>query len=227
MAFVAATAALFALGAYAGRNLSNGAVFIGFIAAFVCLIAMRFTAARSPQATVALLGAFGLLMGIAMSPTLVYYATANPKALWQAGAATALFIGALGSAGYATERDLSSVARVSFWGLVALLVFGVFAIFVNIPHASVIYSVAGLVIFAGFAGGLPAPAPDAEHRLGAAAGRVDLSGHPQRVLVLPHPVRRERPPELTSARRPGAPDAPTAGTAPFSGHGAVTGGFTV
>lgn len=150
MAFVAATAALFALGAYAGRNLSNGAVFIGFIAAFVCLIAMRFTAARSPQATVALLGAFGLLMGIAMSPTLVYYATANPKALWQAGAATALFIGALGSAGYATERDLSSVARVSFWGLVALLIFGVFAIFVNIPHASVIYSVAGLVIFAGF-----------------------------------------------------------------------------
>jgi modulator of FtsH protease len=150
MAFVAATAALFALGAYAGRNLSQGAVFIGFIAAFVCLIAMRFTASRSPQATVALLGAFGLLMGIAMSPTLTYYATVNPKALWQAGAATALFIGALGSAGYATERDLSGVARASFWALVALLVFGVVAIFVNIPHASVIYSVAGLVIFAGF-----------------------------------------------------------------------------
>jgi len=150
MGFVAATAALFALGAYAGRNLSNAAVFIGFIAAFVCLIAMRFTAARSPQATVVLLGAFGLLMGIAMSPTLVYYATVNPKALWQAGAATALFIGALGSAGYATERDLSGVARASFWALVALLGFGVVAIFVNIPHASVIYSVAGLVIFAGF-----------------------------------------------------------------------------
>ena len=150
MAFVAGTAGLFALGAYIGRNLSQGAVFIGFIAAFVALIAMRFTAARSPQATVALLGAFGLLMGIAMSPTLVYYATANPKALWQAGAATALFIGALGSAGYATERDLSGVARVSFWALVGLLVFGVVAIFVKIPHASVIYSVAGLVIFAGF-----------------------------------------------------------------------------
>jgi modulator of FtsH protease len=150
MAYVAATAALFALGAYAGRNLSNGAVFIGFIAAFVCLIAMRFTATRSPQATVALLGAFGLLIGIATSPTLVYYATADPTALWQAGGATALFIGALGSAGYATNRDLSGVARASFWALVALLVFGVVAIFVNIPHASVIYSVAGLVIFAGF-----------------------------------------------------------------------------
>ena len=150
MGFVAATAALFALGAYAGRNMSHAAVFIGFIAAFVCLIAMRFTAARSPQATVVLLGAFGLLIGIATSPTLVYYATANPKALWQAGAATALFIGALGSAGYATERDLSGVARASFWALVALLVFGVVAIFVNIPHASVLYSVAGLVIFAGF-----------------------------------------------------------------------------
>lgn len=150
MAFVAGTAALFALGAYTGRDLNHGAGFIGFIAAFGCLIAMRFTAARSPQATVLLLGAFGLLMGIAMAPTLVYYATTNPTALWQAGAATALFIGALGSAGYATERDLSGVARASFWALVALLIFGVVAIFVRIPHASVIYSVAGLVIFAGF-----------------------------------------------------------------------------
>jgi modulator of FtsH protease len=150
MSFVAATAALFALGAYVGRNLTHGAGFIAFIAAFGALIAMRFTAARSRQATVALLGAFGLLMGVAMSPTLVYYATADPQALWQAGGATALFIGALGSIGYATRRDLSGVARASFWALLALLLFGVVAIFVRIPHASLIYSVLGLVIFAGF-----------------------------------------------------------------------------
>jgi modulator of FtsH protease len=150
MTYVAATAGLFALGAYVGRNLANGAGIIAFIAAFVCLIVMRFTAARSPEATVALLGAFGLLMGVAMAPTLVYYATADPQALWQAGGATALFIAALGSAGYATNRDLSGVARMSFWGLVALLVFGIVAIFVRIPHSSLIYSVFGLVIFAGF-----------------------------------------------------------------------------
>jgi modulator of FtsH protease len=150
MTYVAATAGLFALGAYVGRNLGNGAGFIAFIAAFAALIAMRFTSQRSQEATVALLGAFGLLMGVAMAPTLVYYATADPQALWQAGGATALFIAALGSAGYATNRDLSGVARASFWGLLLLLVFGIVAIFVRIPHAALIWSVAGLVIFAGF-----------------------------------------------------------------------------
>jgi modulator of FtsH protease len=150
MTYVAATAGLFALGAYVGRNLGNGAGLIAFIAAFAALIAMRFTAQRSQEATVALLGAFGLLMGVATAPTLVYYATADPQALWQAGGATALFIAALGSAGYATDRDLSGVARVSFWGLVLLLVFGIVAIFVRIPHGALIWSVAGLVIFAGF-----------------------------------------------------------------------------
>ena len=150
MAYVAATAGLFSLGAYVGRGLAHGAGIIAFIGAFVCLIAMRFTATRSREATVALLGAFGLLMGVAMAPTLVYYATADPHALWQAGGATALFIAALGSAGYATDRDLSGLARMSFWALLALLVFGVVAIFVRIPHSSLIYSVLGLVIFAGF-----------------------------------------------------------------------------
>ena len=150
MGFVAVTAGMFALGAYSGRHLTHGGGLVAFIAAFVCLIAMHFTARRSPQLTVVLLCVFGMLMGVAMSPTLVYYATADPTALWQAGGATALFIGALGSIGYATDRDLSGVARMSFWGLVALLVFGVVMIFVRIPHGSLIWSVAGLLIFAGF-----------------------------------------------------------------------------
>ncbi len=38
MAYVAATAALFAAGAYLGRNLSYGAGFAAFIGAFACLI---------------------------------------------------------------------------------------------------------------------------------------------------------------------------------------------
>ncbi|WP_042373788.1 Bax inhibitor-1/YccA family protein [Streptacidiphilus neutrinimicus] len=150
MTFVAATAGLFALGAYLGRNLAHGAGLIAFIGAFVCLFGMRFAATRSREATVALLGAFGLLMGVAMAPTLVYYATADPQALWQAGGATALFIASLGSIGYATNRDLSGLARMCFWALLALLLFGIVAIFVRIPHSSLIYSVVGLVIFAGF-----------------------------------------------------------------------------
>jgi FtsH-binding integral membrane protein len=150
MGFVAATAALFALGAYLGRHLAYGAGFAAFIAAFACLIGMRFAARRSPRLTVVLLGAFGLLIGVAVAPTLTYYASVDPRALWQAGGATALFIAGFGAAGYATERDLSAIARACSWALLALIVFGIVLIFVHIPHGALIYSVLGLVIFAGF-----------------------------------------------------------------------------
>ncbi|HXF21958.1 MAG TPA: hypothetical protein VN597_15980, partial [Streptosporangiaceae bacterium] len=58
MAFVAGTAGCFTLGAYLGRNLSSGTSIIAFIAAFACLIAMRFAARRSRGLTIVLLGAF-------------------------------------------------------------------------------------------------------------------------------------------------------------------------
>ena len=150
MGYVAVTAALFALGAYLGRNLAYGAGIVAFIAAFACLIGMRFAARRSSQLTVGLLAAFGLLIGVAVAPTLAYYASVDPSALWQAGGATALFIAGFGAAGYATERDLSAIARLCFWALLALIVFGIVLIFVHIPGGSLIYSVLGLVIFAGF-----------------------------------------------------------------------------
>ncbi|MEU8241252.1 Bax inhibitor-1 family protein [Actinoplanes missouriensis] len=150
MAYVAGTTGLFALGAYLGRDLPTGAAFLAYLASFAALIAMQFTVRRSRQTTVALLAAFGLLMGVAIAPTLVYYASTDPQALWQAGSATALFVAAFGAAGYATRRDLGALARICFWALVALLVFGIVLIFVNIPYGSLIYSVLGLVIFAGF-----------------------------------------------------------------------------
>ena len=50
MGYVAATAALFALGAWLGRNLTGGVGIIAFIAAFAALIAMRFAARRSDAA---------------------------------------------------------------------------------------------------------------------------------------------------------------------------------
>lgn len=53
---------------------------------------MNFTVRRSGPASTGLLFAFGLLMGLAMGPTIVYYANADPQALWEAGGATALFI---------------------------------------------------------------------------------------------------------------------------------------
>ena len=150
MGYVAATAALFALGAYLGRNLSGGVGIVAFIASFACLIGMQFAARRSQQLTIVLLGAFGLLIGVALAPVLAVYASMDPQALWQAGGATALFIAGFGAAGYATRRDLSALARVAFWALLALIVFGIVLIFVHIPGGALIYSVLGLAIFAVF-----------------------------------------------------------------------------
>jgi FtsH-binding integral membrane protein len=150
MGYIAATAGLFALGAWAGHNLSGGVGIVAFILAFAALIGMRVAARRSSSVTVGLLAAFGLLIGLAVAPTIAYYGSMDPRALWQAGGATALFIAGFGAAGYATRRDLTAVARVSFWALLALILAGIVLIFVHIPGSGLVYSVLGLVIFAGF-----------------------------------------------------------------------------
>jgi FtsH-binding integral membrane protein len=148
MVYVAATAGFFALGAYAGRNLSERLGWIWFIAALACLFGMNFTARRSVGATSVLLFGFGVLIGLATAPLLVYYSSTDPAVLWQAGGATALFIAGFGAAGYAIRRDLTALARVAFFALLALIVFGIVLIFVHIPNGSLIYAVLGLVIFA-------------------------------------------------------------------------------
>ncbi|MFF5291407.1 Bax inhibitor-1/YccA family protein [Paractinoplanes globisporus] len=148
MGFVAGTAAFFALGAYLGRDFGGGAAILFYILSFAALFGMQFASRRSRELTIGLLALFGLFIGLAVAPTLSYYAEQDPQALWQAGGATALFIAGFGAAGYATRRDLSALARIAFWALVALIGFGIVLIFVNIPNGALIYSVLGLVIFA-------------------------------------------------------------------------------
>src|SRR2546423_14384616 len=112
MAYVAATAALFALGAWLGRDLNGVVGIIAFIAAFACLIGMRFAARSSQQLTIGLLAAFGLLIGLAVAPTIAYYGSMDPTALWQAGGGTALVIARLGAGRLAGRRGLDALARV-------------------------------------------------------------------------------------------------------------------
>jgi uncharacterized protein len=120
-----------------------------WIASFVCLLAMNVTVRQSEQLTLGLLFGFGLLVGLATAPTISYYANVDPEAVWEAGGATALFVAGFGAAGYATRRDLSVLARVLWWALIALIGFGILLIFFSIPAGSVIYALLGLVIFAG------------------------------------------------------------------------------
>jgi len=150
MELVAVTAGLFSLGAYLGRNLSPGWGLAWWIASFACLFGINVAVRRSEEAGVGLLFIFGLLVGLASAPTIAYYGDTNPQAVWQAGSATALFIAGFGAAGYATRRDLSAFARLFFWALIALIVFGIVLIFAQIPHGSEIYAILGLVVFAGY-----------------------------------------------------------------------------
>jgi FtsH-binding integral membrane protein len=149
MGLVALTAGLFALGAYIGRDMAGGLGILWFLLALGVLLAMNAAVQRSEQLAVGLLFGFGLLLGLGVAPTLADYMDVDPQAVWQAGGATALFVAGFGAAGYATRRDLSALARFSFWALLALIVFGIVLIFVQIPAGALIYAVAGLVIFAG------------------------------------------------------------------------------
>jgi modulator of FtsH protease len=114
------------------------------------LLGLSVAVRKSEQLAIGLLFAFGVLIGLGTAPTIAYYASTDPQAVWQAGGATALFIAAFGAAGYATRRDLQPLARILFWALLALIVFGIVTIFVRIPNGALIYSILGLVIFAGF-----------------------------------------------------------------------------
>lgn len=151
MGVVAVTIGFLALGAYVGRDLSGGLGIALFVVALGSLLALNVASARgSERLASTFLLTLGLLLGLALGPLLNGYASADPSALWQAAGATAAFVAILGSVGYATRRDLSSWARTLFWAIVALITFGVVAIFVSIPHAHVIYACVGLLVFGGY-----------------------------------------------------------------------------
>jgi FtsH-binding integral membrane protein len=151
MRLVAGAVAFAALGAYLGRGLSGATGLVAFIGAFACIFGLNAAASKGrEQLAIGLLFALGLLLGLAVAPIVADYANNDPSALWQAAGATAAFVAACGAYGYATRRDLSSWARTLFWALLALIAFGIVAIFVSIPNSHIIYAVAGLGIFGAF-----------------------------------------------------------------------------
>jgi uncharacterized protein len=149
MGLVAVTAGVFALGTYLGRYQEAGSAWIWFVAALALLLILNAAARRSEQVAIGVLFGFGLVLGLAVSPTVAAYADVDPRAVWESAGATALFVAGLGAAGYATRRDLSVLARGLFWSLVALIAFGIVLVFIHIPGGAVIYAVIGLVVFAG------------------------------------------------------------------------------
>ncbi|MGD9573254.1 MAG: Bax inhibitor-1 family protein [Thermoleophilia bacterium] len=153
MFLVAVTAGFAALGAWVGKDLSWGWGIGAWVAALGLTFVMGFSR-RKDEATplqMGLLFGIGALLGVAIGPTLQEYASLENGStlIAQAAGLTALFMAVLGAIGYSTKRDLSALGRISFFGLIALLLFGIVAIFVNIPNENLIWCIGGLVVFAG------------------------------------------------------------------------------
>ena len=148
MGLVAVTVGFAVLGVWGARNMGGAGWFIAWLLAIGCLIGLNVANSRgNTQLALVLLFGFGLLMGAAVSTTVNYYSDTDPTAVRQAFGATALFVGALGSGGYAIRRDLSYLYRIAFWALLALLVVGIVLIIARIDAAYTAWSIAGLAVF--------------------------------------------------------------------------------
>lgn len=152
MFLVAVTVGFLALGAWIGRDLSRGVAFACWAGAFALIMGMSFMRkAGHGQVGMAMLFGVGTLLGMSVGPAMAAYLSmpSGGTMVAQAAGLTALFIGAMGTFGYATKRDLSAVGRISFFALLGLIVVAIVAMFVSIPNFPVIFSVIGLVVFAG------------------------------------------------------------------------------
>jgi FtsH-binding integral membrane protein len=149
MGLVAVTVGFLTLGAYLGRNFTGVAAIVCFVLGFVSIVGLNFATRREGLA-ITMLFAAGLFLGLGLGGGLREYAESDPSAVWQAAGATALFIGGLGSTGYAIRRDLSAGYRFLFFALLGLIVFGFVTLLVSIPHAHIVYAVLGLAIFGAY-----------------------------------------------------------------------------
>jgi modulator of FtsH protease len=151
MGLVAVALGFAALGAWILRNAHGGTGIIFFIGAFACIFGLQAASARGhDQLATALLFGLALLLGMAISPIIVYYAKTNPGVVYEAAGSTALFVGALGTFGYSTRRDLSKYVKPVLIAFGIVFVFGLVALFVAIPGSNIIYCVLMLLIFGGF-----------------------------------------------------------------------------
>jgi FtsH-binding integral membrane protein len=150
MALVAFTLAFTALGGYLGAHLAPGPALGCLLAGFACVVASGPVARRTERLATCALLAGGLLVGLGLGPTLHEQLRVDPDAVWQAAGATALLVSGFGAAGYTIRRDLSPAYRGLFAALLALLAGGLFAVLTSIPAAELGYSLAGVVIFAGY-----------------------------------------------------------------------------
>jgi FtsH-binding integral membrane protein len=118
MALVALTVGAATLGVWVAHDWGAG-WFVAWLLAIACLVGLGAANSRGNDGlALALLLAFGLLIGASVAATINYYANNDPVALRQAFAATALLVAGMGSAGYAcaaTSRSSNGCCSGFCW----------------------------------------------------------------------------------------------------------------
>lgn len=152
MFLVGITLAFLALGVFIGINedISPGSAKLLWFGAIGMLFAQMVPALRKGPIGITWMFAIGLVMGIALGPTMDYYRSTSPDALYQAAGGTALIVLMMGSWGMATSKDLARWVRpLSFamFGLFGLSIIGL--LFAPGINANPIFSLAVIGISAG------------------------------------------------------------------------------
>lgn len=140
MGLVAGAAGCFSLGSVAGRHLATGIAIVAYLAALCCLLVLRLAARRSEGASTVLLAGFGVLAGAAVTPTVIYYSTADPRALWEAGGSAGMFTAACGVAAYLTRPDQTPLARIVISEVLAVLLCGIVLVCEHMPSGTILTS---------------------------------------------------------------------------------------
>lgn len=143
---------LSALGTYLGRNI-DGAVFIVTLVAFIAgTFIVPFVARKSEQGGLIALAVWVFISGLFISPAIHSYAH---QLGWQT--VTLAYIGSggimavCGLIGAFSGRDFSGMGRTLMISLFALIIVGFVGIFVQLGQSgNIVYSIAGMVVFAGF-----------------------------------------------------------------------------
>jgi uncharacterized protein len=151
MGLLSATISTAAVGAYLGRRLNGWLAILGLLALSILGMFLIRSLGGSDLAILLLLG-WGVINGMMLGP-LVGFAIAEggPQVVIQALAGTtAVMLGAAGVA-FVTGVNVSFLAPILLIGLIGLIVVGLVGIFVRFSRGvNLVYSVIGMIVFAGF-----------------------------------------------------------------------------
>lgn len=128
-------------------NFVNKSYFLIVIVELIVVIA--FSALRrkvSPNVAMLLFIIYSIVNGLTLSSIFLVY---EIKSIGMVFISSALMFGLLALYGYTTKNDLSSMSKILFFGLIAVIIMSIINIFIGNSGFSILISIISIVIFLG------------------------------------------------------------------------------